>query len=125
MGQVYLMCQPVAYMNPDTGPEGYIELAEFPFALESRVCTRWDAHEYAKRAHDMGVRYIGGCCGFEACHIRAISEELAPFRNGKVAPGSEKHLPWGEALRMSAYPMLRARVGKEYWGKIKPTSGRP
>ena len=24
----------------------------------------------------MGIRYIGGCCGFEPYHIRAIAEEL-------------------------------------------------
>ena len=24
----------------------------------------------------MGVRYIGGCCGFEPYHIRAIAEEV-------------------------------------------------
>ena len=33
-------------------------------------------HKYARRAYDMGVRYIGGCCGFEPYHIRAIAEEV-------------------------------------------------
>ena len=45
-------------------------------ALEPRTLTRWDVHKYARRAYDMGVRYIGGCCGFEPYHIRAIAEEV-------------------------------------------------
>ena len=43
-------------------------------ALEARVVTRWDVHKYARQAYDMGVRFIGGCCGFEPYHIRAIAE---------------------------------------------------
>ena len=45
-------------------------------ALEPRTLTRWDVHKYARRAYDRGVRYIGGCCGFEPYHIRAIAEEV-------------------------------------------------
>ena len=45
-------------------------------AMEPRTLTRWDVHKYARRAYDMGVRYIGGCCGFESYHIRAIAEEV-------------------------------------------------
>ena len=29
-------------------------------------------HRYAREAWELGVRYIGGCCGFEAYHIRAV-----------------------------------------------------
>ena len=45
-------------------------------AMEPRTLTRWDVHKYARRAYDLGVRYIGGCCGFEPYHIRAIAEEV-------------------------------------------------
>ncbi len=34
-------------------------------------------HRYAREAYEMGIRYIGGCCGFEPYHIRAVAEELA------------------------------------------------
>ena len=43
------------------------------------MVTRWDVHKYARRAYDLGVRYIGGCCGFEPYHIRAIAEEVCVF----------------------------------------------
>ena len=35
----------------------------------------------------LGVRYIGGCCGFEPYHLRAVAEELEPERG-------EKYMPW-------------------------------
>ena len=38
--------------------------------------TRWDVHKYARQAYEIGIRYIGGCCGFEPYHIRAIAEEV-------------------------------------------------
>ena len=36
----YLMCQPLAYHTPDASKQGFIDLPEFPFALEPRICTR-------------------------------------------------------------------------------------
>ena len=48
-------------------------------ALEPRTVTRWDIHRFARKAYDLGVRFIGGCCGFEAYHIRAIAEEVNRF----------------------------------------------
>ena len=67
---VYLMVQPLAYMTPDASKQGFIDLPEFPFGLEPRICTRYDMARFARESWDMGVRYIGGCCGFQAYHIR-------------------------------------------------------
>jgi betaine-homocysteine S-methyltransferase len=120
----YLMVQPLAYHTPDAGRQGFIDLPEFPFALEGRICTRWDMHRYAREAYEIGVRYIGGCCGFEPYHIRAVAEELAVERGCKPA-GSEKHDMWGAGLKMHTKPWVRARASREYWENIKPASGRP
>jgi len=120
----YLMCQPLAFHTPDAGKQGFIDLPEFPFGLEPRICTRWDMHKYAREAYDLGVRYIGGCCGFEPYHIRACAEELAEERQ-KECEGSEKHMPWGGGLVMHTKPWVRARASREYWEKMKPASGRP
>lgn len=38
--------------------------------------SRWDVQKYAREAYDMGIRYIGACCGFEPYHVRAIAEEV-------------------------------------------------
>jgi len=122
--KVHLMVQPLGYLTPDAKKQGFIDLKEFPFALEPRVCTRWDMHRYAREAYEIGVRYIGGCCGFEPYHIRALSEELAKER-GFFPKGSQKHDSWGKGLEIHTKPWVRARANKEYWENIKPASGRP
>jgi len=77
-------------------------------ALEPRLYTRWDAHKYARQAYELGVRYIGGCCGFEPYHIRAIAEELESER-GYLPLATDKHAPWGGGLKMHTKPWVRAR----------------
>ena len=45
--------------------------------LEPRLLTRFDCRRYAREAYELGVRYIGGCCGFEPHHIREAAEEVS------------------------------------------------
>ena len=120
----HLMVQPLGFLTPDANSQGFIDLPEFPFGLEPRICTRWEMHRYAREAYDIGIRFIGGCCGFEPYHVRALAEELSPER-GCLPAGSEKHLSWGEGLRMHTKPWVRARAHKAYWQKLCPSSGRP
>ena len=105
----YLMCQPLGYCTPDASKQGFIDLPEFPFGLEPRILTRWDAHRYARMAWDLGVRYIGGCCGMEPYHIRGVAQELEKERGGKISEGCRKHDQWGLGLRMHTKPWVRAR----------------
>jgi len=121
---VYLACQPLAYMTNDVSKEGFISCSDFPFGLEARTCTRWEIQEYARQAHELGVRYIGGCCGFEPYHVRAMSEELEEERGGKVCDGSEKHDKWGGCLNMHTKPFVRERATKDYWSSHVPGTGR-
>ena len=86
----FLMCQPLGYKTPDAGNMGWIDLPEFPYATEPRHLTRIEAMTYAREAYDLGVRYIGGCCGFESYHIRAMAEELQAERGGRLPEGSRK-----------------------------------
>ena len=36
----YIFIQPLAFHTPDAGKQGFIDLPEFPFGLEPRICTR-------------------------------------------------------------------------------------
>ncbi|XP_029921359.1 betaine--homocysteine S-methyltransferase 1-like [Myripristis murdjan] len=122
--KAHYMTQPLAYHTPDCNRQGFIDLPEFPFSLEPRILTRWDMQKYAREAYNAGIRYIGGCCGFEPYHIRALAEELAPER-GFLPPASEKHGNWGSSLEMHTKPWVRARARRDYWEKLMPASGRP
>ena len=90
-------------------------------ALEPRVLTRWDMQKYARDAYDAGIRYIGGCCGFQTYHTRALAEELAAER-GLSPAASEKHGAWGSDLGMHTKPWVRARYAPLHW---PPAAGRP
>ncbi|XP_071393657.1 betaine--homocysteine S-methyltransferase 1-like [Centroberyx affinis] len=122
--KAHYMVQPLAFHTPDCSCQGFIDLPEFPFALEPRILTRWDMHKYAREAYKCGIRFIGGCCGFEPYHIRAVAEELASER-GFMPAASEKHGLWGSGLEMHTKPWVRARSRRDYWEKLQPASGRP
>lgn len=55
----------------------------FPTGLDTYLCDRQTMADFATRARDMGVRYIGACCGAGPHHIRAMAEAL-----GRVTPAS-------------------------------------
>ncbi len=55
----------------------------FPTALDPFTCNRYEIGEFARAAHEMGVNYLGVCCGAGAHHIRAMAEAL-----GKTPPAS-------------------------------------
>jgi len=124
---VFMMVQPLGYFTPDAGKQGFIDLPEFPFALEPRVLTRWDMARFAREAHDLGVRFIGGCCGFEPYHIRACAEELSEERGCRPSDNTRfdsKWIPHAGGLTMHTKPWVRARASKEYWCALDPASGR-
>jgi len=122
--KAHYMVQPLAFHTPDCNCQGFIDLPEFPFGLEPRILTRWDMHKYAREAYKAGIRFIGGCCGYEPYHIRAVAEELAVER-GFLPPASEKHGMWGAGLEMHTKPWVRARARREYWENLRPASGLP
>jgi betaine-homocysteine S-methyltransferase len=55
----------------------------FPTALDPFTCTRYELGEFATAALDLGVRYLGICCGAGPHHVRAMAEAA-----GKTPPAS-------------------------------------
>jgi betaine-homocysteine S-methyltransferase len=79
------------------------ELQGFPIALEPFQLTRFEMAEFALRAKELGVNYIGICCGGAPHYVRAMAEAV-----GKTVPAS-KYSP-----AMELHPMLGSRVqGKD------------
>ena len=48
----------------------------FILDLDARTCTRMEVHKFTRAAYEIGARYIGGCCGMEPHHIRAMAQEV-------------------------------------------------
>src|SRR5438067_6133868 len=81
----FVAAQPVAYRTPADKPD-FTSLPQFPFALDPLQLSRREMAAYAQRARDIGVDYIGACCGSVAIHIRELARVL-----GKL-PAEQR--PW-------------------------------
>jgi betaine-homocysteine S-methyltransferase len=91
----YLACQPAAYRTTEAQPD-FTAMPEFPYAMEGLQLPRKTMGEYARQAQELGVGYIGSCCGSVASHVREMAKAL-----GK-APSAERS--WQSASKpMSAY----------------------
>lgn len=75
-----IACQPVAYQTPPGRPD-FTSLPEFPFSLDPLQLPRAAMAEFAVKAQELGIAYIGSCCGSVAVHVRAMAQAL-----GKVPP---------------------------------------
>ena len=46
----------------------------FPTALDPLYCNRYEISEFGKEAKELGINYLGVCCGATPMHIREIAE---------------------------------------------------
>jgi betaine-homocysteine S-methyltransferase len=98
----YVATQPVAFRCSIDKP--YFQIQEyggevaFPLALDPFVLTRFEMARYALEAAQMGINYIGACCGTAPHHIRAMAEALGrTVPNSKYSPALELHTIIGDA----------------------------
>jgi betaine-homocysteine S-methyltransferase len=94
---VAVAAQPVPYRTSTATPAFESLRAEdgrrmFPIQLESFQCTRFEMADFARQAHDIGVNYIGICCGGGPHHVRAMAEALGrDTPASKYSPALELH----------------------------------
>jgi hypothetical protein len=77
--EAWIATQPAAFRVTGDKPD-FTSTPEFPFGLEHLTLSRTEMADCAVRARDIGVRYIGSCCGSVANHVRAMAKAL-----GKVS----------------------------------------
>ena len=46
----------------------------FPTALDPLYCNRYEMREFGKEAFELGINYLGVCCGATPMHIREVAE---------------------------------------------------
>jgi betaine-homocysteine S-methyltransferase len=89
--------QPVPYRTDVAAPTmETLRSAEgeraFPIALEPFGCTRFEMASFALTARELGVNYVGICCGAGPQHVRAMAEALGrEVPAGKYSPSMELH----------------------------------
>jgi betaine-homocysteine S-methyltransferase len=100
--------QPVPYRTTPATPA--FEALEsdgrhlFPLELERFLCTRFEMAEFARRARDIGVGYIGICCGGAPHHVRAMAEALGrETPASRYSPAIELHPVLGTSQVMDGW----------------------
>jgi betaine-homocysteine S-methyltransferase len=79
---------PVPYRTTSAQPtfqslRGADGVRGFPIALDPFLCTRFELGDFAAAAAELGVNYIGVCCGGAPHHVRSMAERL-----GRTVPAS-------------------------------------
>ena len=73
----------------------------FPTALDPLLCSRYEIGQFGRAAFDLGVRYLGVCCGAGPHHIRSLAEALGrkPAAS-RYSPDMSKHILFGSDKRL-------------------------
>jgi betaine-homocysteine S-methyltransferase len=96
----------------DNGWPGEPGSRPFPVALDPFTCNRFEIAEFGRQALDLGVRYLGVCCGAGPHHIRALAEAVGKRPPAsKYSPDMSKHAFLGSHERIP-------QVQKDYADKL-------
>jgi betaine-homocysteine S-methyltransferase len=77
----------------------------FPTALDPFICNRYELEDFARKAHALGVDYLGVCCGAGPHHVRAVAEGL-----GRTPPASR----FSPDMSKHAFLGTDERIPQEY-----------
>lgn len=98
----YVAALPVAYRTSSRSP-AFVTLHRtgcrhgFPVELDSFQLSRYEMADFAVQARDLGVRYIGVCCGGAPHHLRAMAEALGrTVPSSAYSPDLARHAIMGE-----------------------------
>ncbi len=93
----YIAAQPVTYRTTPEQPY-FQKLQEpgaacaFPLGLDPFQPTRFEMADFARTSAELGINFIGLCCGGAPHYIRAMAEELGrTVPSGKYSPDITKH----------------------------------
>ncbi len=92
----HVAAQPVAYRTTADRPD-FTSWDAFPYALDPMQLSRREMADFARRANEAGIGYIGSCCGSVQGHVRAMAKVL-----GK-RPADERAWKSADGRAMSAY----------------------
>jgi betaine-homocysteine S-methyltransferase len=71
----YVAAQPVGFRTDEEQPD-FTAWPSFPFALDPMQLPRQAMAAWAVKARDIGVNYIGSCCGSVGAHVKAMAKAL-------------------------------------------------
>lgn len=101
----HVAAQPVPYRTTPDEPT-FVSLHHddgsraFPVGLDPFVLTRFEMAEFAVAARDLGVGFIGICCGGAPHHVRSMAEALGrTVPASRYSPAMELHPVLGDNVK--------------------------
>lgn len=87
---------PTFFGLPDRDPRAVPGGRPFPTALEPLLCNRYEVARFAQDAYELGVRYLGICCGNAPHYTRALAEAIGRTPPAsRYSPDMSKHFAFG------------------------------
>jgi len=119
---IHVAALPVPYRTSDNQPSfqslcdthwHFVEgTRPFPVALDPFTCNRYEIAEFGKQAFEMGIHYLGVCCGAGPHHIRALAEAV-----GKHPPASKYSVDMSKHAFLGSDKRIKS-VQKDYADKL-------
>ncbi|MBM7542229.1 homocysteine S-methyltransferase family protein [Amphibacillus cookii] len=96
---------PTFFNLPDGGCSCHLPTeTTFPTSLDPLYHNRYELADWAKEAHQIGINYIGLCCGASPAMLRAVAEAVGiETINSTYSPDMEKHFLFGKDKTLKAH----------------------
>lgn len=76
----------------------------FPTALDPLYVNRYEIRDFACRAYEMGISYLGVCCGASPIHIREVAEAVGVATEAsRYSENMENHFMYGSHERLPGH----------------------
>ena len=114
----HMAALPVPYRTTDEQPtfqslrDPEFDGQPFPTALDPFTCNRYELAEFGAAAFELGVRYLGVCCGAGPHHIRSLAEAV-----GRTPAASRYTADMSKHAFLGTDPSLRPE-NQEYAEKL-------
>ena len=73
----------------------------FPTALDPHFCNRYEIGKFGKEAYNLGINYLGVCCGANSMLIRELAESIGlKVPASKYRENMENHFMYGKNKRI-------------------------
>ena len=82
----------------------------FPTALEPLSCNRYEIAEFGREAYELGIRYLGVCCGAAPHMIRSLAEALGrETPASRYSPDMSRHAFLGTDAQLRSHNLQYAK----------------
>ena len=106
INNVNIAALPVCYQTNKKYPtmQSFGEMDEKYMILDCHTCTRMDLGKFAFDCKNLGINYIGTCCGGAPHHIRAMAEAVGKKTiASKFSPNLDLHFIFSQQNKTENY----------------------